>query len=62
MGPVRILITGANGYVGKSLYNAFKDKYEVSKLTRDVCDLTNLESVDQYFKDKYFEFVEFLEY
>jgi GDP-L-fucose synthase len=57
MGPVRILITGANGYVGKSLYNAFKDKYEVSKLTRDVCDLTNLESVDQYFKDKYFDIV-----
>jgi len=54
---MKILVTGANGYIGKSLYNAFKDKYEVSKLTRDICDLTNSESVNQYFKDKHFDIV-----
>jgi dTDP-4-dehydrorhamnose reductase len=54
---MKILITGANGYIGKSLYNAFKDKYEVSKLTRDICDLTNSESVNQYFKDKHFDII-----
>jgi GDP-L-fucose synthase len=54
---MNILITGANGYIGKSLYNAFKDEYKVSKLTRNICDLTNSESVDQYFKDKYFDVI-----
>jgi nucleoside-diphosphate-sugar epimerase len=54
---IKILITGANGYVGKSLYNSLKNKYEIHKLTRDICDLTNSESVNQYFKDKQFDVI-----
>ena len=57
MDSIKILITGANGYIGKSLYNSLKDKYEVFKLTRDICDLTNSENVNQYFKDKQFDYV-----
>jgi len=54
---MKILITGTNGYVGKSLYNALKDKYEVTTATRDKCDLNNLNQVNDFFKDKYFDVV-----
>ena len=40
---MKILITGANGYIGKSLYNALKDKYDVTAVTRNSFDL----SIDQ---------------
>jgi GDP-L-fucose synthase len=54
---MKILITGANGYVGKSLYNALKDKYEVATITRDKCDLTNSENVNFYFLDTWFDII-----
>ena len=54
---MRILITGANGYIGKSLYNALKDKYDVTAITRNECDLNNSESVNLFFKDKIFDVV-----
>ena len=54
---MKILITGANGYVGKSLYNDLKDKYEISTLTRDKCDLTNSSDVDFYFLDTWFDVI-----
>lgn len=54
---MKILITGTNGYVGKSLYIALKDKYEVTALTRNECDLTNSSSVNSYFEDKWFDVV-----
>jgi len=54
---MKILITGVNGYVGKSLYNALKDKYEVTALTRADFDLTDVEAMKKFFKDKYFNVV-----
>jgi GDP-L-fucose synthase len=54
---MKILITGANGYVGKSLHNVLKDKHEVAILTRDKCDLTNSSDVDFYFLDNWFDVV-----
>jgi len=54
---MRILITGTNGYVGKSLYNALKDKHNVTAITRNECDLNNSESVNLFFKDKTFDVV-----
>jgi GDP-L-fucose synthase len=54
---MKILITGTNGYIGKSLYNALKDKYEVATITRNKCDLTNSEDVDFYFLDTWFDVV-----
>lgn len=48
----RILITGANGYLGKSLYNAFKDKYDVTAITRKEVDLTDKYDVDYFFSER----------
>ena len=49
---MRILITGANGYIGKSLYNTLKDKYEVVTITRQDFDLTNAVAMSKFFESK----------
>jgi dTDP-4-dehydrorhamnose reductase len=54
---MKILITGGNGYIAKSLYNALKDKYDVTSITRQDLDLTDGEATIQWFKDKYFNMV-----
>ena len=54
---MKILITGANGYIGKALYNALKDKYDVTTITRKDFNLTNIHSVIEFFKDKYFDVI-----
>ena len=53
----RILITGANGYIGKTLYNDLKLKYNVIALSRQELNVTDLQQVKNYFKDKYFDIV-----
>lgn len=47
---MRILITGANGYIGKSLYNALGDTHYVTSLTRKEADLTKATEVEDFFK------------
>ena len=47
---MKILITGTNGYIGKSLYNALKDKYEVTTITRQDFDLTAIQPMIEFFK------------
>ena len=54
---MRILITGANGYIGKSLYNALKDIHNVTAITRQEVDLTNSLQVEKFFQYKYFDVV-----
>jgi GDP-L-fucose synthase len=54
---MNILITGANGYIGKTLNKAFKDKYNITLLTRQVVDLHNSNQVKEFFKEKYFDVV-----
>lgn len=54
---MKILITGANGYIGKSLTNALKKEYDITPLTRQTVDLTNSEQVKEYFQDKYFDII-----
>lgn len=53
----RILITGANGYIGKTLYNDLKLKYNVIALSRQELNVTDLQQVKNYFKDKYFDVI-----
>ena len=50
---MRILITGANGYVGKSLYNALKDKYDITAITRNSFDLTDSIAMSKFFQSRY---------
>ena len=54
---MRILITGGNGYIAKSLYNAYKDVYNVTCITRHDFDLTSFEAMNKYFEGKYFDVV-----
>ena len=53
---MKILITGTNGYVGKSLCNNLKE-YNLTCINRKICDLTNSEQVNNFFKDKHFDLV-----
>jgi GDP-L-fucose synthase len=54
---MNILITGANGYIGKSLFNALKNEHNVTPLRREDVDLINPTSVDKFFYGKYFDVV-----
>jgi GDP-L-fucose synthase len=53
---MRILITGANGFVGRNLAKALTE-HEVTKLTRQTVDLTNKTSVYRFFEDKSFDVI-----
>ncbi len=54
---MKILITGANGYIGKSLHNALKDKYEVTAITKKEVNLTNSSSVNLFFLGEKYDVV-----
>jgi nucleoside-diphosphate-sugar epimerase len=54
---MKILITGGNGYVAKSLYNSFKNQYDVTSITRQDFDLTAFQAMNDFFQDKYFDVV-----
>ena len=54
---IKVLITGGNGYIAKSLEQAFKGKYEVTSISRDNFDLTDSNSLGSFFKGKYFDIV-----
>jgi len=54
---MKILITGGNGYIAKNLYDAFKDKYDVTSITRQDFNLTDSFETLKYFSNKYFDIV-----
>jgi len=54
---MKILITGGNGYIAKSLYSKFKDKYKVKVITRQTFDLTNGDLMREWFRGQYFDVV-----
>jgi GDP-L-fucose synthase len=54
---MNILITGGNGYVAKSLHNAFKDQHNVTSVTRQDFDLTAFQAMSEFFQDKHFDVV-----
>jgi len=49
---MRILITGSNGYIGKSLYNALKSKYNVTAISRDGFDLIDATAMHKFFQSR----------
>jgi GDP-L-fucose synthase len=54
---MKILITGANGYIGSSLHNALKDEYEVTAISRNDFNLVDIEKMIKFFDGKYFDVV-----
>jgi len=50
---MRILITGANGYIGKSLHNALKDKHCVVAITKGSFDLTDAVAMSKFFASQH---------
>jgi nucleoside-diphosphate-sugar epimerase len=54
---MKILITGSNGYIAKSLYEGFKNEHEITLISRSDFDLSNSTSVDNFFEDKFFDIV-----
>jgi len=54
---MKILITGGNGYIAKGIKNALWDKYHIISPGKEQLDLTNSKSVENFFKDKYFDVV-----
>jgi GDP-L-fucose synthase len=54
---MRILITGGNGYIAKSLYSAFSNQYQVTSVSRNEFDLTNHSKTCSWFEGKYFDIV-----
>jgi GDP-L-fucose synthase len=54
---MKILITGGNGYIAKNLYNVFKDKYDVTCITRQDFDLTDSFETLKFFNNKEFDIV-----
>jgi GDP-L-fucose synthase len=54
---MKILITGGNGYVAKSIYLVLKNKYDAVSISRKDFDLTNKEATTQWFKNIFFDVV-----
>lgn len=46
---MRVLITGANGYIGSSIYEALKNKHEIVTVTRKIVDLADSKQVEKFF-------------
>jgi GDP-L-fucose synthase len=54
---MKILITGSDGYIAKSIYNAFYKFYNITSITAKDFDLQDTEVVNNWFKDKAFDIV-----
>ena len=54
---MKILITGGNGYIAKSIRNSLWDKYHIISPGREELDLLDSKSVDKFFEGKYFDVV-----
>jgi len=57
MDRMRVLITGGNGYIAKSLHNALKDVYQITTISRDSFDLTDCFETSKFFGTKQFDVV-----
>lgn len=54
---MKVLITGGNGYIGRSIQTALQDKYNITTITRQDFDLTCWASTYEFFKDRSFDVV-----
>jgi nucleoside-diphosphate-sugar epimerase len=54
---MKILITGGNGYIAQSLFNALKCEHEVTMVRRQDFDLTSYQAANKFFSGKHFNVV-----
>lgn len=54
---MKILITGGNGYVAKSLFAGLSSKYDITTISRRDFDLTSYAQTVRWFEDKHFDVV-----
>ena len=54
---MKILITGGNGYIAKSIANKLWEKYHILSPGREELDLLDSKSVDAFFEGKHFDVV-----
>lgn len=54
---MKILLTGSNGYIGKSLNTFLQKKYNITAITRQDVDLTNRNAIAEWFKNKTFDVI-----
>ena len=54
---MKILVTGANGFIGKNIFLYLKDMYEVKNPTREELNLINTEGVEEYLKKHNFDII-----
>ena len=54
---MKILITGGNGYIAKSLYGALKDKYQITTISRNNFDLTDYNATCEWFHEREYDVV-----
>jgi GDP-L-fucose synthase len=54
---MKILITGGNGYIAKSIYDALHTKYNITKISRTDFDLTDCKSTSDWFINNQYDVV-----
>lgn len=54
---MKVLITGGNGYVGKSIHRSLESRYQITTITRLDFDLTDGKAMREWFDDKQFDAV-----
>ena len=53
----KILITGGDGYIAKSIYSSLKDIYDITTISRSDFNLCDREKTNKFFKNKYFDII-----
>jgi len=54
---MKILITGGNGYIAKSIYSSLHTKYNITTVGRKDFDLTNWDQTNEWFTNKSFDII-----
>lgn len=54
---MKVLLTGADGFLGKSFFEKYKSRYDLDAPRTDALDLTNVRQVIDYFKSHRFDAV-----
>jgi nucleoside-diphosphate-sugar epimerase len=54
---MKVLITGGNGYIAKSLYEGLKDEHDITCISRTDFDLTDYNQTFRWFENKHFDVV-----